>query len=79
MDFLSTNLSNAISKVSAEILEPLMKDLNYDNSDIDLLYEETREKITKFFVSNASLFVSHLYKKGLASTDVETKEILQLL
>jgi hypothetical protein len=76
VDFLSTDLSKAISRVSSEILKPLTKDLRYDDSDIDLLFDTTRDKISAFLSKNAFVFVSLLYKKGMLSTNMIPENIL---
>jgi hypothetical protein len=73
IDVLSPDLSNAISGVSAEILKPLVKDLGYDESDIDLLFESTRDKISKFLSKNAPVFVSLLCQKGVKTIESEAK------
>jgi hypothetical protein len=77
IDFLSTDLSKAISKVSAEILKPLLKDLRYDDSDTDLLFGLTRDKISTFLSKNALVFVSLLCKRVMVSTDLTTEKILE--
>lgn len=76
VDFLSTDLSKAISRISAEILKPLLKDLRYDDSDIDLLFGSTRDKISTFLSKNALLFVSLLCTRGMLSTDLTAEKIL---
>jgi hypothetical protein len=76
IDFLSTDLSKAISGVSAEILKPLLKDLKYEDSDIDLLFGSTRDKISAFLSKNALVFISLLCKRGMPSTDLTAEKIL---
>jgi len=76
IDFLSTDLSKAISRVSAEILKPLLKDLRYDDSDVDLLFGSTRDKISTFLSKNALVFVSLLCTRGMLSTHLTAEKIL---
>jgi hypothetical protein len=77
LDFLSPDISKAISRVSAEILKPLVKNLRYDDSDIDLLFDSTRDKISGFLSKNALVFVSLSCRKGIKSIDLEVEQILK--
>ena len=73
IDFLSISIGKAISSVSAEILKPLIKDVRYDDSDIDLLFDSTRDKISRFLSKNALVFVSLSCHKGIKSIDLEAE------
>jgi hypothetical protein len=76
IEFLSPDISKAISRVSSEILKPLVKDLKYDECDIDLLFDSTRDKISGFLSKNALVFVSLSCHKGIKSIDLELEQSL---
>ncbi len=65
IDTLSSEISDSISKISVEIIGPLVKELKYDEGDIDILYQETRETISEFLSKNSIQFVKSAYDKGL--------------
>lgn len=78
IDFLSPQISNAISTCVNDILKPFVETTHYDDFDIDLLIDSARDKIAELFTEHAISFVGIMQDKGVATANTETKKLLKI-